>query len=106
MKLAIVINTNDPEKTWNALRLGNTALKRGHEVGVFLMGSAVEIESIHDPRYDVAGALAAFLSARGNLLACGTCLKSRQLESGVCPISTMVQLVELIENSDRVISIG
>ena len=106
MKLAIIINTNDAEKTWNALRLGNTAMKRGHEVGIFLMGSAVEIESIHDPKFDVAEALAAFIGARGNLLACGTCLKSRQIESGVCPVSTMVQLVELIENSDKVISIG
>jgi sulfur relay (sulfurtransferase) complex TusBCD TusD component (DsrE family) len=106
MKLAIVINTNDAEKAWNALRLGNTAIKEGHYVSVFLMGSGVEIETIKDPKYDVAGTLTSFLKAQGNLLACGTCLKSRQQESGVCPISTMVQLVELINNSDKVVSFG
>ena len=106
MKLAIVINTNDAEKAWNALRLGNTALKAGHEVGIFLMGSGVEIECIKNPKYDVAGTLTSFLNAKGNLLACGTCLKSRQQESDVCPISTMVQLVELINNSDKVASFG
>ena len=106
MKLAIVINTNDAEKAWNALRLGNTAIKEGHEVGVFLMGAGVEIECIDDPKFDVAGTLTAFLNAKGNLLACGTCLKSRQQESDVCPISTMVQLVELINSSDKVVSFG
>ena len=41
MKLAIVINKNNSESAWNALRLGNTALKAEHEVDVFLMGSGV-----------------------------------------------------------------
>ena len=106
MKLAIVIDTNDPEKAWNALRLGNSAIKEGHEVSIFLMGSGVEIELINDPKYDVAGTLSSFLDARGTLLACGTCLKSRKQESDVCPISTMAQLVELIAKSDKVISFG
>ena len=106
MKLAIVINTNDPEKAWNALRLGNTALKAGHEVGVFLMGSGVEIENIKDQTYDVTGTLNTFLNGNGKLLACGTCLKSRHQEGGVCPISTMAQLVQLIAESDKVISFG
>lgn len=30
MKLGIIIETNDPEKAWNALRFANTALKAGH----------------------------------------------------------------------------
>jgi uncharacterized protein involved in oxidation of intracellular sulfur len=106
VKLAIVINTNDSEKAWNGLRLGNTALKAGNEVGIFLMGSGVEIECIKDDKFDVAGTLTSFLNAKGNLLACGTCLKSRQQESDVCPISTMAQLVELINNSDKVVSFG
>ena len=106
MKLAIVINTNNPESAWNALRLGNTALKDGHEVGVFLMGSGVEIENIKDQTYDVAGTLNTFLNSKGELLACGTCLKSRHQDGGVCPISTMAQLVQLIAESDKVISFG
>src|SRR4030042_4396154 len=104
MKLAVVINTNNSESAWKALRLGNTALKAGHEVGVFLMGSGVEIENIKDQAYDVAGTLNGFLNGNGKLLACGTCLKSRQQEGGACPISTMAQLVQLIADSDKVIS--
>ena len=106
MKLAIVLNTNNSESAWNALRLGNTALKAGHEVGVFLMGSGVEIENIKDQTYDVAGTLNTFLNSKGELLACGTCLKSRHQDGGACPISTMAQLVQLIVESDKVISFG
>ncbi len=106
MKLAIVINSNNPESAWNALRLGNTAINAGHEVSIFLMGSGVEIENIKDPNYDVAGTLNCFLTSNGKLLACGTCLKSRNQEGGGCPVSTMPQLVQLIAESDKVISFG
>ena len=106
MKLAVVINTNNAESAWNALRLGNTALKAGHEVGVFLMGSGVEIENIKDQAYDVAGTLNSFLNGNGKLLACGTCLKSRHQEGGACPVSTMAQLVELVADSDKVVTFG
>jgi len=30
MKLGIIVNTNDPESAWNALRLGNEALGGNH----------------------------------------------------------------------------
>jgi len=46
MKFGIIIGTNEPEKAWNAARLGNTALKQGHEVKIFLMNAGVEIESM------------------------------------------------------------
>jgi len=106
MRLGIIINTNDPETAWNALRLGSTALNAGHKVSVFLLGSGVEIENIKDQTYDVASTLSSFLNGNGKLLACGTCLQSRHQEGGVCPVSTMAQLVQLIAESDKVISFG
>jgi len=106
MKLAIIINSNDPETAWNALRLGNTALGAGHEVSVFLMGSGVEVEEIKNEKFNVTEVLKKFIDSKGNLLACGTCLKARQQETGVCPISTMPQLVQLIDDSDKVVTFG
>ena len=106
MKLGIVINTNNAEKAWNALRLGNTALKEGHTVSVFLMGSGVEVELIADEHYNVTGTLDTFLKLHGNLLACGTCLKSRRQEGGVCPVSTMMDLLKMVETSDKVVTFG
>jgi sulfur relay (sulfurtransferase) complex TusBCD TusD component (DsrE family) len=106
MKLGIILNSHDPETAWNALRLGNTALGAGHEVSVFFMGSGVEVEEIKNEKFNVTEVLNKFIGNKGNLLACGTCLKVRQQEAGVCPVSTMPQLVQLIADSDKVVTFG
>jgi len=47
----------------------------------------------------------AFKKRNGKILACGTCLKIRDKnESKICPISTMEELLQLIEESDKVVT--
>jgi sulfur relay (sulfurtransferase) complex TusBCD TusD component (DsrE family) len=47
-----------------------------------------------------------FVGNRGEILACGTCLKIRNSEgSEMCPLSTMDDLYQLIKESDKVISL-
>lgn len=105
MKLGIIIETKEYEKSWNAFRFAVTAKKAGHDVKVFLMGEAVECENLTHEKFDVAGQLNAFAAAGGEILACGTCLKSRQLEgSDVCPISTMLDCLNLVEWADKVVT--
>ncbi len=105
MKLGIIIETKELEKSWNAMRFAVTAKKNAHEVKVFLMGEAVEIENLTHEKFDVAAQITAFHEAGGELLACGTCLKSRNLEgSEVCPISTMIDCVKLVEWADKVVT--
>jgi len=41
VRLAIILNTNDHETAWNALRLGSAAIDAGHKVSLFLIGSGV-----------------------------------------------------------------
>lgn len=106
MKLGIILNTSDPETVWNALRLGNEALKVGNKVSVFLLGSGVEMTNIDDKTFNVPRVLGIFLNSGGDLLACGTCLKLRNQEAGVCPVSTMAELVQLISDSDKVVTFG
>jgi len=100
------LNSKDPETAWNALRLGNASLDAGHDVSVFLMGAGVEIEQIKSEKFNVGEVLNKFARSKGDLLACGTCLKVRQQEAGVCPVSTMPQLVQLIVDSDKVVTFG
>jgi uncharacterized protein involved in oxidation of intracellular sulfur len=105
MKLGIIIETKEPEKAWNAFRFAITGRKQDHEVKVFLMGEAVECEGVHHKKYDVAEQLATFIKAGGEILACGTCLKSRQLDgSDACPISTMVDCLKLVEWADKTVT--
>lgn len=105
MKLGMILETMEFEKAWNAFRFAVTARKAGHEVKVFLMGEAVECENLTHDKYDVAGQLKAFIKAGGDVLACGTCLKSRMLDgSESCPISTMKDCLAVVEWADKVVT--
>ncbi len=105
MKIGIVIETKEPEKAWNAFRFAVTAKKAGNEVKVFLMGEAVECEGLKHDKYDVDGQMRLFIAEKGDILACGTCLKSRQMNgTESCPISTMNDLLGMILWSDKTLT--
>jgi sulfur relay (sulfurtransferase) complex TusBCD TusD component (DsrE family) len=105
MKLGIIIETNDPEKAWNGVRFGNAAIKQGHEVKIFFMSAGVEIESITHEKYNAKKQIDEFIQNNGVVLACGTCIKSRNQESSdVCPISTMIDCLNMVEWADKVVS--
>jgi len=107
LKIGIVIGTNEPEVVWNAFRFGNTSLKANHEVKVFLINNGVEIEDIKDEKYNAKEQADSFIENKGQILACGTCLKLRGKEgSNVCPISTMRDLLKLVEESDKILTFG
>lgn len=105
MKIAIILETKELEKAWNAFRFAVTAKKQGHETKVFLMGEAVECEGLTHEKYNVDEQLKNFVNVGGEILACGTCLKSRQLDSTeACPISTMVDCVNLVIWADKTVT--
>ncbi|MHB8131373.1 MAG: DsrE/DsrF/TusD sulfur relay family protein [Mobilitalea sp.] len=105
MKIGIIIETKEHEKAWNAFRFAVTSKKRNHEVKIFLMGEAVECENLSHEKYNVAEQVKIFTEVGGEILACGTCLKSRSMAgSDVCPISTMIDCVEMVEWADKVIT--
>lgn len=105
MKLGIILETMEFEKAWNAFRFAVTARKAGHEVKVFLMGEAVECENMTHDKYDVAGQLKALIVTGGEVLACGTCLKSRMMDgTESCPISTMKDCLAVVEWADKMVT--
>jgi uncharacterized protein involved in oxidation of intracellular sulfur len=107
MKIGIAVSTNDPEVCWNAFRFGNVALKENHAVTVFLINKGVEAECIQGEKFNVTEQLRSFVESKGEILACGSCLKVRQKEgSEVCPISTMKDLLKLVEESDKLLTFG
>ena len=107
MKIGIILNSNEPETAWNALRLGIEALNKKNSAKIFLLGKGVEIENLQDQKFDVQKMVNAFKKRNGTILACGTCLKIRDKnESKICPISTMEELLELVEESDKILSFG
>ena len=107
MKIGMVLSTNDPEEAWNAFRFGNVALKESHLVRVFLVNKGVEAEDIKSERFPVQEQLRSFVANKGELLACGTCMKARQKEaSDFCPIATMKDLLDIVVWSDKLLTFG
>ena len=105
MKLGIVIYSDHPETVWNACRLANFSLKKGDQVKIFLMAKGVEAESLSNNQYDIIGLLEKFIKSNGEIYACGTCLQIRKQDSTeLCPMSSMADLYDIINQSDKIIS--
>jgi len=107
MDLGIIVETNDPEKVWNGFRLANTALEDGHSVETFLLGDGVEAPDLEHPKMNPRGAMRKYTLNDGELSACGTCMDSRDLEAGeLRPRATMSDCLAVVENADKVITVG
>jgi len=107
MKIGILLSTNDPEEVWSAFRFANLSLKQSHLVRVFLVNKGVEAEDIKSERFPVREQLQSFVDNKGELLACGTCMKNRQKEeSNFCPIATLNDMLEIVEWSDKLVTFG
>ncbi|MBL18035.1 MAG: sulfur reduction protein DsrE [Crocinitomicaceae bacterium] len=105
MKLGIVIYSDHPETVWNAFRLANFSLNKNDTVNVFLMAKGVEAESLSNNQFDIKEQMNNFINSKGILYACGTCIKIRNKQSTeLCPLSTMADLYEIINSSDKIIS--
>jgi|SRR3989338_10671846 len=108
MKLGIILQSNKQEHAWNTLRFCITALKAGNQVEIFLMNEGTELDAISDSKdFDISAKVAEFKKLKGEMYACGTCLKVRDKEeSKVCPIATMSDLLKMVESSDKVLVFG
>jgi len=106
MKIGIIISQTNPETVWNVFRLANFSLKQGDEVKIFLIGEGVEYEKSGSEKFNIAEQATEFLkSDKAHILACGTCLKSRNQEgTNTCPMSTMKDLYTLVQECDKILT--
>jgi len=108
MKLGMILQSNKPEHIWNTFRLAITALKANHQVEVFLMNEGSELDTIPDSgHFDISTKITEFKNLKGEIYACGTCLELRgKSKDKMCPVSTMSDLLKIIENSDKILVFG
>ena len=70
-----------------------------------VLGEGVEIETMSHEKYDIAAQVSAFNKMDGEILACGTCLKSRNMgATEVCPFSTMKDCVDMVTWADKTVT--
>ncbi len=104
-QIGIIISSNDPETVWNAFRLANYSVQEGDTVSIFLLGKGVEAPTMSSKDYDVKGLMEKFFDAGGEILACGTCLKSRNNEgSNLCPVSSLSDLYKIIKSNEIILT--
>lgn len=108
MKIGIVLQSNKPEHIWNTFRFAIISLKARHEVTIFLMSEGAELDTIADTKdFDISKKVAEFNDLKGMLYACGSCLEIRGKKgSGSCPVSTMADLLKVVEESDKILVFG
>lgn len=107
MDLGLIIETKEPERVWNAFRLANTALEEGRTVGAFLLGEGVEAPDMDAEKVNLHGMMRKYAHNGGELLACGSCLDSRDMEPDeLRPKSTMDDCLRVVEESEKVLTIG
>ncbi|MEW6610278.1 MAG: DsrE family protein [Patescibacteria group bacterium] len=100
------MSQTNPETVWNVFRLANFSLKQSDEVKIFLIGEGVEYEKSSSEKFNIAEQVNEFLkSDKAHILACGTCLKSRnQEETNTCPMNTMKDLYALVQECDKILT--
>jgi len=107
MQLGLILETNDPERVWNAFRLANTALDAGHSVETFLLGDGVEAPDLEPETFNPHGVMVKYTNNDGALFACGTCMDSRDIEpDDLRPRSTMSDCLRIVEEADKLLTIG
>ena len=72
-----------------------------------MLGKGVEIDGLKNNKFLILDSIKKFLKNKGTILVCGTCLQIRQKEKNkICPVSTMEELLKIVEESDKVITFG
>ncbi|MDP2947046.1 MAG: DsrE family protein [Nanoarchaeota archaeon] len=75
-------------------------MNEGDKVKVFLLAKGVESENGSE-KYNVKEQIAKFVSKGGEIYACGTCMKSRQMDDQQRYLPTLVN-ERLISDSKRI----
>lgn len=105
MKIGIIISSNDAETCWNALRYANFCISQKDSIKIFFMGKGVEYQKIGTDKFNTTEQAEKLMASGGIIYACGSCIKSREQESSeMCPISTMKDMYDIVEESDKVIT--
>ena len=110
MKIAIIIDSNESETVWNALRFAVTSLIYDNEVTVFLLGKGVEAPTLSTLKFDITEQIMLFRENGGIMIGCGVCCETRKetmptlIEELNCELGSMQQLYVITIEADKVLT--
>ena len=110
----LIILSNPPydgsDVAWNALRLADTAVERGHDVRLFLINDGVDAArpAPSGSEFELSEMVSKLTQQGAHVLLCGTCMNRCGLSDADAVQGTergsMDNLVTWIEESDRVVT--
>ena len=103
--IGIIIYSSDAETLWNAFRFANYSKTQGDTVSVFLLGKGVELDSLVKTKNNIKEQTDIFTQNGGTILACGTCLRNRNIfDPKICIFSSMIDLYDLVRKNRIVLT--
>lgn len=103
--LGIVLNSDDAETIWNAMRLAIYAQSKGDTVVIFLLGKGIDGFQSNDKKYTLDKYKNTFFSNGGSIIACGSCAKARGTDNiSMCTITGLADLYAIIKRSKKVLT--
>ncbi|MDL2313725.1 DsrE family protein [Desulfovibrio sp. OttesenSCG-928-C14] len=105
MNILLMINTNDPEIKWNAVRFGTVLLEEDHEVTIFLNGPGATLYEGDSEIFPIRALTKTFCLSEGVLLACGKCMDLHGVsEDEYIKRSNMKELHAALMGADKIVS--
>lgn len=105
MNVLLMINTNDPEIKWNAVRFGTVLLDEGHDVTIFLNGPGATLYEGDSDIFPIHELTKTFCLSEGVLLACGKCMDIHGVNADeYIKRSNMKELHAVVMKADKIIT--
>jgi len=105
MKILLIINSNDAEVRWNAIRFGNLCLDEGDTANIFLIGPGVEFYDGDSEKFSIKDESKKFILNGGTILGCTKCMDNHNICEDECiKKSYMKKLYDLVKEADKVIN--
>lgn len=105
MNVLLIINSNDPEIKWNAVRFGNVLLNEGDDVSIFLNGPGTALYDGDSEALPIREQAKIFCLNEGALCACGKCMDIHHVnEDDFVKRSNMKELYALVSAADKIVS--
>ncbi len=103
-RTAVLLSSRAPDKVWRALEAASESPPEVRPARIVALGDGLQLPKVRSDRHDVPGALRRFLDRGGVVHSVGTCIGLRYRDGGdACVESTILDLVEIVRESDEVL---
>lgn len=103
-RTAILLSSRTPDQVWRALQAASGSPPEIRPARIVALGDGLLLPKVQSAKHDIPLALQGFLDRGGVVHSVGTCIGLRYRDGGdACVESTILDLVEIVRESDEVL---